>query len=110
MYDKALGARSSDCADAQRSIRRVIRSCKGGEVDMREGEPQGDGAVALGILPSNRSAAGRQGRVVPRVRDSMDTRHEQGGSRAGVRPLLPEPEPFPTEVLGCGERRRATPI
>jgi hypothetical protein len=30
------------------------------------------------------SAAGCRGRVVPRLRDIMDTRHEHGGSRAGV--------------------------
>ena len=56
------------------------------------------------------SAAGRRGRVAPRVRDIIDTRHEHGGSRDGVGRLSREPEPFPTELLGCGWCSRATPI
>jgi hypothetical protein len=56
------------------------------------------------------SAAGRQGRVAPSVRDIIDTRQEHSSSRAGVGRLSPEPELFPTELLGCGECSRATPI
>jgi hypothetical protein len=48
------------------------------------------------------SAAGRRGRVAPRVRDIIDTRPEQGSSRDGVGRLSAEPEPFPTELLGWG--------
>ena len=56
------------------------------------------------------SAAGRRGRVAPSVRNIIDTRQEHGGSRDGVGRLSAEPEPFPTELLGCGGSSRAMPI
>ena len=56
------------------------------------------------------SAAGRRGRVAPSVRNIIDTRQEHGGSRAGVGRLSAEPEPFPTELLGCGRGSRALSI
>jgi hypothetical protein len=56
------------------------------------------------------SAAGRRGRVAPSVCDIIDTRQEQGGSRDGVGRLSAEPEPFPTELLGCGGSSQALSI
>jgi hypothetical protein len=56
------------------------------------------------------SAAGRRGRVAPRVRDIIDTRHEHGGSRDRVGRLSAEPEPFSTELLGCGRCSQALSI
>ena len=44
------------------------------------------------------------------MRYIIDTRQEHGGSRDGVGRLSPEPEPFPTELLGCGWCSWATPI
>ena len=77
--------------------------------------------ISLGMAPATNfacpaphtpflSAAGRCGRVAPRVRDILDTRHEHGGARDGVGRLSAEPEPFPTEVLGGGGSSRAMPI